>query len=122
MDQGPLVKEQVEDGKRLIDRLIAGGVPVTAAYWLKGAEDGYWFLYLVTPLVGEDGATRAAYQRLNAIFRQIPQPFWVDPLDVKVIGPANPIAQAVLDLHKRSATPRPRLLQPGGKWLGHLAV
>jgi hypothetical protein len=51
MDQGPLVSEQIEDGKRFLERLAAQDVPVTAAAWIKESERPRWYLYLATPLV-----------------------------------------------------------------------
>src|SRR4051812_6768895 len=99
MDQTPLVEMLVEDGKRLIDRLVEEGVGVTAACWLANVEEGKWFLYLATPLVDDDGATREAYRRVHSVLRGIPRPFWIDPFDVKVVSPKDPIALAVQELH-----------------------
>jgi hypothetical protein len=48
MDQGSLVDVRINDGKRLIDRLIAEGIAISAAGWLKEADSGKWFLYLAT--------------------------------------------------------------------------
>jgi hypothetical protein len=100
MDQATLVDMQIEDGKRLIDRLVEEGIGVTAAGWLRGAEDGQWFLYIATPLVDDEGATRKAYARVNAVIRQMPPPFWVDPMEVKLIGPNDPVAKALQSIHR----------------------
>jgi hypothetical protein len=101
MDQGALVEMQIEDGRRLLERLVGEGVPVTAATWVKEDVDGPWFLYLVTPLVREDGPTRPAYRRMIAVIREIPQPFWVDPMEIKVVGPDGPVGKAIQDLHRQ---------------------
>ena len=45
MDQGSLVTQQIEAGARFIHE-FAKYTPVQAAFWLKGAEDNQWFLYL----------------------------------------------------------------------------
>ena len=55
MDQATLVDMQIEDGRRLVERLVGAGVPVTVAAWVKESESGWWYLYLVTPLVVGDG-------------------------------------------------------------------
>jgi hypothetical protein len=107
MGQGSLVEMLIDDGKRLIDRLSEEGVAVTAACWLKEAEDSQWFLYLATPLVSEEGATKAAYRRVNTVIRQMPQPFWIDSLEIKLVGAGSPLARAVQDLHSRYPGPSP---------------
>ncbi len=77
MDQGTLVAMQIEDGQRLIDRLVGEGIAVTAACWAKESESGQWFLYIATPLVGEDGAKRPAYRRVNTVIREMQKEgFW----------------------------------------------
>ena len=57
MDQGPLVSEQIEDGKRLLQRLAEDGATITAACWLKESESGRWYLYVASSLVGKGGGT-----------------------------------------------------------------
>jgi hypothetical protein len=100
MDQEPLVAMRIEDGRRLIDRLVGEGIAVKAAGWVKESEGGPWYLYLVTPLVDEERATRPAYRRVNAVIRQIPQPFWVDPMEIKVVGPDSRVGKAMRDLNR----------------------
>jgi hypothetical protein len=108
MDQGTLVDLQIKDGQRLLERLAEEGVAVPAAAWVKEGESGRWVLYLVTPLVDSDGVTRVAYRRVNAVLRQMPQPFWVDPLmEVKVVGPDSPVGKALRDLRRRYPGPSP---------------
>jgi hypothetical protein len=107
MGQTALVESDIDDGRKLIERLTEAGVVVTAAGWLKDGESGLWYLYLATPLVEEGGATRKAYRRVHEVMRDIPQPFWLDPLSVKVIAPDSPVAQAVQELHRRYPGGRP---------------
>jgi hypothetical protein len=94
MAQATLVEMQINEGQRLIDRLVQEGVDVTAAAWVKESESGDWYLYLVTPLVGADGATRPAYHRVNTVIREMQKEgFGMDPFAKKVIGPHDPIAR-----------------------------
>jgi hypothetical protein len=65
MDQIPLVNEQIEDGRKVVQRLTESDIPITAAGWVKESDRGQWYLYLVTPLVGEVGATTPAYRRIR---------------------------------------------------------
>jgi hypothetical protein len=107
MDQGPLVEIQIESGKRLIEQLVQAGVDVSAACWLKEAENGQWFLYLATPLVTKDGAKREAYGRVNAVIREMRPPLQIHPFDIKVIGVESPIAKMVQELQQRYPGPLP---------------
>jgi hypothetical protein len=121
MDQGPLVEMQLEDGQRLLDQLAAEGVAVTAAFWAKESEYGEWYLYLVTPLVGEDGATLPAYRRVNGVTDELRREgLGIDPFEVKVIGPSDPIAKAVVATRDRSPGKRPTRFR--GSRLGELDV
>jgi hypothetical protein len=121
MDQATLVEMQIDDGQRLINRLVKEGVEVTAAAWAKESESGQWFLYLATPLVGEDGGTRSAYRRVNAVIRELRQEgFSIDPLEIKMIGQHDPVAkEMVAHRDSRSAKTPTRF---HGNWLGELAV
>jgi hypothetical protein len=106
MDQAPLVEMAIKDGARLIDRLVEEGIGVTAACWLK-EPDRRWRLYIVTPLVSEEGDTLEAYRQVYPVMRRMPAPFWLDSSDVTVIEPQHPIARAVQDLQRRYPGPGP---------------
>jgi hypothetical protein len=94
MAQAALVEMQIKEGQTLLERLRHEGIPVTAAGWVKESESGDWYLYLATPLVGEDGGTRSAYGRVNAVIRNMEEEgFRMDPFDKKLIGPNDPIAK-----------------------------
>src|SRR5438477_6654644 len=94
MAKATLVEMQINEGQRFIDRLAREGVAVTTAGWVKESESGDWYLYLATPLVGEDGATRPAYGRVNAVIRKMQEEgFGMDPFEKKLIGPHDPIAK-----------------------------
>jgi hypothetical protein len=101
MDQIPLVAEQIDDGKRLIARLVEEAIPVTAAFWVKESESGRWYLYIATSLVGRGGAKLPAYARINRVIRQMPPPFGITSFRVKAVGPSDPIAEAALALQER---------------------
>ncbi len=122
MDQGTLVEMQIEDGRKLMGRLAEEGIPVTVAFWAKESESGQWFLYLVTPLISEGGVARPAYRRVNAVLTQMPSPFWIHPLEVKLIGPTDPVARDVLAVHERAGRSRVRPVRWEGTRLGELSV
>lgn len=96
MDPIPLVTEQIDGGRKLVERLAENGIAVTAAGWVKESDSWQWYLYLVTSLVGEDGATTPAYRRINTVLRAGPQPPEVDPFQIKVVGSSEPVGEAIL--------------------------
>jgi hypothetical protein len=121
MAQATLVEKQINDGLRLIHRLAEKDIAVAAAGWVKEIESGQWFLYLATSLVGEDGATRPAYRRVNNVIREMQKNgFWIDPLEIKVIGPRDPIAKDMLA--QRGAYYASFPARFNGSRLGDLAV
>ena len=122
MDTETLVDHQIKDGQRLVDELQQRGLfEVTAAFWLKASDDGNWFFYIVSPIVDSEGITKA-YRRLHPLVRAMPDPFWIDPLEIKLIGPSNVIAGDVMDIHGRSGGARVCPIWWGGKQLGNVSI
>ncbi|MBL8796585.1 MAG: hypothetical protein JNM56_21975 [Planctomycetia bacterium] len=108
MDQSTLVSVQLDDGKRLMDRLVAEGKTVSAAAWVKERDGGYWYLYLATSLMGKDRGVRPAYRFVNAIVRSLqPEGFWIDPTSIKVIAPDDPLASAIAEVRNRYPAQKP---------------
>jgi hypothetical protein len=105
MDQIPLVTEQIQAGRKVIERLTANGIPVRAAGWVKESDRWQWYLYLVTPLVSGDGATTPAYRCIIAVLRGGAQPPEIDPFQIKVVGPSEPVGQAILDAQRHAGRP-----------------
>ena len=64
MDTTTLVDGLIEDGSRIVEQLPQDGFEVTAAFWLKAAEDEQWYYYIVSP-VAESERMRDAYGRLH---------------------------------------------------------
>jgi hypothetical protein len=121
MDTDTLVENLIDDGRKLVEELPQRGFEVTAAFWLKASEEGKWYFYIVSPVVDAEGLAKA-YRRLHPLVRKMPQPFWIDPLEIKLIGPNNPIAQDVLAIHSRAPGPRVSPIRWGGKKLGNVSI
>ena len=124
MAQATLVEMQIRDAQRLIDRLVGEGIPVTAAGWLKETESGDWYLYLATPFVGPEEGKTAAYHRVNAVVRELQKgEFWVDPFEIKAIGPHDPVAKDMV-AHRTHAAHRGSRIPTrfGGYRLGDLPI
>ena len=90
------MNEQIDSGRKVIERLMQNGLPIQAAAWVKESSRWDGYLWLVTPLVKEDGDTMPAYRRLLAVLRSGPWPADVDPFRIKVVGASEPVGQAIL--------------------------
>jgi hypothetical protein len=121
MDPDTLVSPPFDEGQKLIEELSQRGFPVTAAFWIKASENGKWYFYIVSPAVDDEGLAQA-YRRLHPLVWALPQRFRIDPLAIKLIGPANPIAQDVLAIHARGSGPRGGRIRWGGKRVGHVSI
>jgi hypothetical protein len=121
MDTDTLVENRIADGQKLVEELPQRGFEVTAAFWLKSSEKGKWYFYIASPVVEADGPARA-YSHLHSLIRAMPQPFWIDPLEVRLLGANHPIARDVIAIH--AGLPGPRLfpIRWGGKQLGGISI
>lgn len=116
MDQGTLVDDQIGNGRRFVERFAADGNSVQAAFWVKTAEEGFWFLYVATEIFDRDGPA-AAYRAVHASLRKLGEAA-VASSEIKVISPKNPIVKDVLAIAVR----HPGRLATGSTTLGSLAV
>jgi hypothetical protein len=121
MGETMLVETHKADGKRLLERLIEDGFPVTAAAWFKEGVDGSWYLYVVTPAV-EDGAKREAFGRIEETKRKLEEPFWIGPGEIRLIAPSHRIAKAILELQRRYQGDRAIELGHGETQLGGMTI
>jgi len=99
MDTVPLVKNQIDNGRRLLDLLEEDGVVVRAACWVKPFDKDRWTLYIATPSVDEKGKLEA-YRQLTPALRSLGDD-WVTSSDVTVVGEKHPLAQDALDVLRR---------------------
>ncbi len=110
MAQSMLVERLIEDGEELINQLRYD-FPILTACWAKVILDddqmgdrGEWQLFLVSPLVDQEGPADAYEKAYNAL-RNMPQ---FDQMFariswsmIKIIGEKNPITQGVIKILKR---------------------
>ncbi len=118
MDQSTLVEERITDGRRFVERFAADGNPVLAAFWVRTAEEGIWFEYVVTALIDRVGPA-AAYRAVHTALQKLGE-CWVSSSEIKVISPNNPIAKDVLAVMARH--PGRLATRFGGNTLGSMAV
>jgi hypothetical protein len=85
-----LVNSDVENGRRIVERLEEKGWQITAAFWFHPEEEDRWQLIIVSPDVSDKGP-RQLYTTLWKLlddFSNDPQNPFKFPLDdIKVIGP-----------------------------------
>jgi hypothetical protein len=121
MDTVTLVTEKIDDGDKLVQKLSAEGFEISAAFWIHPTDASRWRFYIVSSAVESDGAAKA-YRRLHAIARQLPQPSWIDPLEVKLIAPSHPMAHDVFAVLKRTPGPKGSPIHWAGTWLGDMSI
>jgi len=110
-----LVENQIDDGKRIVDQLISDGFEVTAAFWVKTAEEGLWHLYIASPLVKAEKPGEA-YPALYASLSKIPG-LWAQLAGIKLVKSTNPVARGakeILDRYPARIPTRYRRPQLGG--------
>lgn len=121
MDTDTLVRELIDAGQKLAEELPQRGFDVSAAFWIKASENEKWYFYIVSPMVDSKGLAQA-YRMLHPLVRGLPQSFWINPLEIRLIGPSNPIAKDVLDIHKGTAGPPVSPIRWSGRRLGDVSI
>jgi len=89
-----LVGPDIESGRRFIERFVADGNPVVAAFWIRMAEHKEWSLRVATPV--QDGSLH------NNAFRLVRQTLekldiGIERSDIRPVKPTDPIVLEVLD-------------------------
>src|SRR5688500_16634978 len=98
MDQGALVKEQIDAGARFLAECHKH-YPVQLAFWLKD-EEGHWYLYVASDQI-TDANFDVAYGVVGEVADLIRDP-WFDIFQVKVIGSDHKLAKAVAEAERRN--------------------
>ncbi|HEX8203659.1 MAG TPA: hypothetical protein VF590_24495 [Isosphaeraceae bacterium] len=125
MAQEPLVEGQIDDGRKLIERLSQNQFDVTAAFWAKDREDGQWLLYIASKVVDDKGLL-AAYKHANETIRAMPDLRWIDDFELKLIGATHPMTKDALDILARYPaglrTRYPGTISYRGSQLGNASI
>lgn len=101
MDTSSMVKNDIENGLRLLEQLVRDGINVTIAFWVRFLleETGPWF-YIVSNAVDRKGL-QVARRELHDSIRRIPLPWrpWSSDAvlaKLRLIGAEDPLARDVL--------------------------
>ncbi len=98
MDQGPLVREEIDAGDSLI-REFDKYLPVKAAFWLKSSDDEYRYLYIASERI-DDNNVDLAYGEILRIAAALKSPY-LDPFRVKLISANDALAKAATGIQER---------------------
>jgi len=88
MDKAILVKENIEDGKRLIEALDKSNFRLTGALWFYLADSNEWRLLLVSPLLDRLGP-RGSYSIIQSVIKDQPPSFGIPLEYISVKSPKN---------------------------------
>jgi hypothetical protein len=118
MDQAPLVIDDIEAGVAFLKEMNRHR-PVLGGAWVRADEDSERYPHVVL-----DGLTKEnkdeAYREVLRITIQLKDKHYIDPFQVKVIGPGDPVAKAILDTYRRYPGRSPT--RPSGGALGSQGV
>jgi hypothetical protein len=98
VDQGPLVKEEIEAGADLV-REFDKYAPIKVAFWLKASDDPYRYLYLVSERIGH-ADVRDAYGEVVRIGHQMTSGDF-NLFRTKIVTADDPLAQAAAAIQDR---------------------
>ena len=98
MDQGPLVNEEIDEGAELV-RQFGAAYPVKAAFWLKASNVSHRYLSIASDQI-DDRNVDMGYREVMRLTLKMRSPY-LDPFQVKVVGGANPLAQAAAAFNDR---------------------
>ena len=108
MDQEPLVREEIDAARKVLDELRKL-IPVAAAFWLK-ADEGSWDLYIATDRVKKGLAP--VYELVNQAAKTVDDPNF-SPFRVKLIPTRHPLARAALEVYRRRPSEIPIYIRGG---------
>src|SRR2546429_7207959 len=97
-----LVESDIEDGKRLIEKLNetpSGGYShshfrIQAAFWLYSPESFSWRLVIATPLIDQRGPFES-YTDIQNILRFMTPPLAISMQDISVVSPNDNLVKLV---------------------------
>ena len=108
MGQEPLVREEIDAARKLLDE-PGKRLPFAAAFWLK-PEEGSWSLYVATDRVKE--GLGPVYDVMGEVAAAIDDPNF-DLFRVKLISPRHPLARAAQEVYRRRPSDIPIYIRGG---------
>ncbi len=115
MDNGPLVKEEIDAGRELIRRLDHYR-PVKAAFWLKASDNPYRYLYLASER-SDAHPNDLSYDEVLRVVDEIQSPD-IDPFRLKVVDTDHPLVRDAVKITEQFPASTGR--RDGGRSFGNL--
>jgi hypothetical protein len=100
MDKPPLVEPEIEDGRKLLDKLDARRFPVSAALWFYSRGKNRWRL-LVVSLIADTPGPLKGYARIQKVLAAL-ESTSLSLDDIMLMGKGDPEFRNV----KRAVGPR----------------
>lgn len=88
MDKTALVKEDMQEGKKLIEALDKADFQVEAAIWFYLTDSGEWRLLIASPLVEKEGPKKA-YSLIQRVLSKSLPPLGISLKDISVVSPKH---------------------------------
>ncbi len=102
MDTELLVEDRIEDGRVLLQSLVAVGFKIDVAFWVKPGEDASWRLY-IAPAGFSPGDRSAAHSTVYVTLDNIPGTS-ISASDITLLDSASPAAKAAAELRDQTST------------------
>lgn len=88
MDKTALVKEDIQEGIRLIEALDKAGFQVEAAIWFYFTDSGEWRLLIASPFVEKNGPKKA-YNFIQGVLTKSSPPLGISLKDISAVSPKH---------------------------------
>jgi hypothetical protein len=86
MDKTTLVKEYIEEGKRIIESLDQKSLDISAAMWFYLQDLDEWRLFIASPAVDDKGP-KEVYSIVQSVLGKAELPFELTINDISIISP-----------------------------------
>ncbi|MGH9765579.1 MAG: hypothetical protein ACREDR_19780 [Blastocatellia bacterium] len=113
MGKAALVEQDIEEGKRLVDKLVKdSGEKIPIALWLYNSSYGGWRLVLAVPQMvrGPQAAYHFIGNVLKELREQTDQLFRLTLQDISLISPKDPLVKTLLREKQSASALRGRIL------------
>ncbi|NER38126.1 MAG: hypothetical protein F6J93_29900 [Oscillatoria sp. SIO1A7] len=94
-----LVSQEIEEGRRFIDALNAGGISGDSALWIYSSEKEAWQLMLTSTLYDSQGPLKA-YGEILSVFRQVKPELKIDRTALVAVSPQNEIIKGLREVQE----------------------
>jgi hypothetical protein len=88
MDKTTLVKEYIEEGKRIIESLDKKSLDINAAMWFYLEDLDEWRLFIASPAVDDKGP-KGVYSIVQYVVGSAEIPFGLTINDISIISPKH---------------------------------